>query len=81
MQPLVNAASTDILIFAGFSGWKRSRGNATGKTKLSVLTVSPGNSTGGGNICLALVDAKSGDLLFGNVVYDYSMNPVPPEYE
>ncbi len=81
VRPIADVASSDILVFASFSGWKRSGGSVAGEYLVKIFTMGSADATGAGNICVALVDAKSGDLLWGNTVYDHSLSPNPPDYE
>jgi hypothetical protein len=45
-----------------------------------IIFFAPADSTAAANMFVALVDAKSGDLLWGNKVTDSSSAMNPPDY-
>lgn len=81
VRPIADVASSDILVFASFSGWKRSGGSVAGEYVAKIIFGGLGDPTGAGNIWVALVDAKSGDLLWGNTVNHLAFSPNPPDYK
>ena len=80
VQPIADAASADVLVFTDFSGWKRSGGSVVGEYMFKIIFFAPADSTAAANMFVALVDAKSGDLLWGNKVTDRSLAMNPPDY-
>lgn len=81
VQPIADAASADVLVLTRFAGWKRSGGSVAGEYLAKAMFGGYASSTGSADLFVTMVDADSGDVLWTNVIFDWSTSPNPPDYE
>ena len=81
IRPIAETAPADLIVLAGFSGWKRTGGSVAAEYAVKMLTMSPADPTGYASMLIALVDARTGDVLWTNIREELSTNPNPPDFQ
>ncbi len=81
VQPVADIARADVLVLTRFTGWKRSGGSVAGEILVKAMFGGYAASTGSADLFVTLVDANSGDVLWTNVIHDWTTSPNPPDYE
>ena len=85
---LASQTESDALIFLKFTGWKKSGGMIATEVSTNLLIavatagliINPAKPAGAEGLSIALVDGKTGDVLWVNQSSDFYINPIPPSF-